>query len=210
MIMNLTVAARDAATKRSALPDGHIPAVVYGPKQDPITISVDEFTVDRVRREAGESTIIKLEGIAGEDELEVLVKHIDFDPTKQGIVHIDFYAIERGKDMTVNVPLDFVGEAPVEANRLGTVTKVIQDIEVTCRPSNLPSEITVDISGITGVDDKISVADLPQLDGVVYQVNAEEPVVVVQAAREETDESDDPEPVDMSAVESGEKEKDAE
>lgn len=203
MTMTLEVTMRDAAAGRAALPAGHIPAVVYGPKQEPITISVDEFTFDRLRKEAGESTIINLEGLG--EETEVLIKAIEFNPAKQAIEHADFYAIERGKEMTVSVPLEFVGEAPVEKNNEGSVTKVVQDIEVTCRPRNLPAHITVDVSVLDSVDAKITVGDLPQLEGVTYTVDAEEPVAVVSAAREEVDESEDPEPVDAAAVESEEK-----
>lgn len=204
MTMTLTVHKRDVAQSRSTLPAGHMPAVVYGPQQEPIAISLDEFTFDRIRRDAGESTIITLEGL--DEAVEVLIKHIDFDPAKQAIVHADFYAIERGKEMTVTVPFEFEGEAPVEKNGEGSVTKVIQDIEVTCRPRNLPAHVTVDISGLTTVDSKVTVGDLPQLDGVTYELAAEEPVAVVSAARAEADESADPEAVDMAAVASTEQE----
>ena len=199
--MTLEVSKRDVAVGRNALPTGHVPAVVYGPQQEPINISLDEFTFDRIRKEAGESTIINLQGL--DEELEVLIKHIDFDPANMTIVHADFYAIERGKEMTVTVPLEFVGEAPVEKSGEGSVTKVIQDIEVTCRPSNLPANIEVDVSVLESVDSKITVADLPALEGVTFGLEAEEPVVVVSATVEEVDA--DPEPVDATAVETEEK-----
>jgi large subunit ribosomal protein L25 len=203
MTTTLEVVKRDVTAGRAALPAGHFPAVVYGPKQEPIAVSLDEFTFNKIRQEAGESTIINLEGL--DEETEVLIKAVDFDPAKQIIVHADFYAIERGKEMTVTVPFEFIGEAPVEKANEGTVTKVIQDIEVTCRPSKLPAHITVDVSVLDSVDSKITVGDLPALEGVTYGVDAEEPVAVVSAAREEVDESEDPEAVDMSAVETEEK-----
>lgn len=198
MTMTLEVTKRDPSANRSNLPAGHMPAVVYGPQQTPVTISLDELTFDKLRKEVGESTIINLQGL--DEETEVLIKHIDFDPAKQVLLHADFYAIERGKDMTVTVPIEFVGEAPVEKANEGSVTKVLQDIEVSCRPSKLPSQITVDVSVLASVSDKITVGDLEQIEGVTYTVDAEEPVAVVSAARTEVDESDDPAPVDMDAV----------
>lgn len=201
MTMTLEVAKRDAAAGRSALPEGHMPAVVYGPQQEPIAISLDEFTFDRIRRAAGESTIINLEGLG--EEVEVLIKHIDFDPAKQALVHADFYAIERGKEMTVSVPLEFEGEAPAEKNNIGSVTRVAQDIEVTCRPSKLPAHITVDISVLEEADSKITVADLPKIEDVTYNAESEDPIAVISVAKEEVDE--DPEPVDAAAVETEEK-----
>lgn len=201
MTTTLEVAKRDAAAGRAGLPAGHVPAVVYGPQQEPINISVDEVTLDKLRKEAGESTIISLQGL--DTEAEVLIKQIDFDPAKQAIIHADFYAIERGKEMTVTVPFEFEGEAPAEKNNIGSVTKAMHEIEVTCRPSNLPPHITVDLSPLVDADSKIHVSDLPKLEGIVYEAEPEDTIAVISVHKQEADE--DPEPVDMSAVATEEK-----
>jgi len=203
MTTTLQVSKREAGASRGSLPEGHMPAVVYGPQQEAVNISVDEYTFDNLRKQAGESTIINLQGL--DEEMEVLIKHIDFDPAKIAIVHADFYAIERGKEMTVTVPFEFEGEAPAEKNNVGSVTRVLQDIEVTCRPSNLPSNIVIDITVLEDTDSKITVADLPALEGVTYNAEPEDPVAVVSATVEEVDE--DPEPVDAAAVGAPEEEK---
>jgi large subunit ribosomal protein L25 len=204
MTTSVAIASRTAG---KALPEGYIPAIVYGPKQEPVPISLEEKVFDKIRREAGESTIVELTGLA--EPIEVLIKDVDFDPVKQLMRHVDFYAFERGKDMTTSVAIELIGESIVNKNNLGSVTKVLQDITVTCRPSALPSHIEVDISGMDDVDAKITVADLPVLEGVVYEADPEETVAVVSVAKEEVDE--DPEEVDMEdiAVE-GEKKEDEE
>jgi len=193
MTTQVVIAARTAG---KALPEGHIPAVVYGPKQEPVSISLEEKVFDKIRREAGESTIVELTGLA--EPIEVLIKDVDFDPVKLQMLHVDFYAFERGKDMTTTVAIELVGEAPVEKDNIGSVTKVLQEITVTCRPSALPSHIDVDISGMKTADSKITVADLPALEGVIYDAEPEETVAVVSVAKEEVDE--DPEEVDMEEV----------
>jgi large subunit ribosomal protein L25 len=135
-----------------------------------------------------------------------LIKDVDFDPVKMHIVHVDFYAFERGKDMTTTVAIELVGEALVEKNNIGSVTKVLQEITVTCRPSALPSHIDVDISGMDDADSKITVADLPALEGVIYDAEPEETVAVVSIAKEE-ESDEDPEDVDMDKIAAeGEKE----
>ncbi len=196
MTTQVAVTARAEGTNRAALPAGHIPAVVYGPKQDPISISVEEKTFDKIRKEAGESTILELTGLA--EPIEVLIKDIDFSPTRIEMTHVDFFAIERGKDMTTHVAIELVGEAPAEKNHIGSITKVMQEITVTCRPSVLPSHIDVDISVLVAADSKITVADLPALEGVIYDAEPGETVVVVSVADEEVDE--DSEDVDMAAI----------
>jgi large subunit ribosomal protein L25 len=196
MTTQVAVVAREANTKRAALPQGHIPAVVYGPKLEPISISLEEKTFDKIRKVAGESTIIELIGLA--EPIEVLIKEIDFSPIRIEMIHVDFYAFERGKNMTTTVSIDLIGEAPAEKNNIGSVTKVMQEITVTCRPSVLPSQIEVDISVLAETSDKITVADLPVLEGVTYDAEAEETVAVVSAASDEVDV--DPEEVDMDAI----------
>ena len=198
LIMTTTVAvtARDTTTSRAALPEGHIPAVVYGPKQEPVSISLEEKSFDKIRKDAGESTIIELTGLV--EPIEVLIKHIDFAPTRIEMTHVDFYAIERGKEMTVTVGIEFTGQAPAEKNGIGSVTKAMQEVDVTCLPRHLPSDIMVDISSLVDGHSKITVADLPALEGVTYEAELTDAVAVISVAREEVD--TDPEAVDMDAI----------
>jgi len=180
--------------------DGQLPAVVYGPKEDSTAIVLDQAAFEKVYRDAGESTIITLTGVG--DDKEVLVHDIAFDPTKGGATHVDFYAIERGKELTVEVPLEFEGEAP--AVKLGgSLTKVLHEVEVTCRPSALPKHIVVDISGLETFEDQIQVKDIALPEGVKMENEPEEVVALVQETKEEAEEA--PEAVDMDAIEVEEK-----
>ena len=102
MTFTLSVTTRDEATTLNALrATGLVPAVVYGPKQEPLAITLSEKDFDKIRKEAGESTIVELKGL--KDTVEVLIKDVEFNPVKQQVLHVDFYAIERGKDMTTHV-----------------------------------------------------------------------------------------------------------
>ena len=195
----------DSATVlRSA---GSLPAVVYGPKQDPINLSVNARDFEVLRREAGESTIINLQGL--DEEIEVLIQDVDFDAGKGGVSHIDFYAIERGKELTTNVPLEFTGEAPVEKTG-ATVNKVLHEVDVTCRPSALPEHISVDLSVIESESDQVKVSDLVLPEGVKVENDPESVVVSVSAAREEEPEESEAPDMDSIEVEQKGKEGDGE
>ena len=202
MTISLAIAEREASQKRGSLrAAGSVPANVYGPKQDPISITVDAKELSKVLSDAGESTIIELTGL--KEPIEVLVKDVDFDPVKHGVRHVDFYAIERGKEMTTNVPLELVGAAPAEKNGLGTVTQVLREVEVTCMPRHLPSHIDVDISVLEDENSKVSVGDLVSPEGVTIGNDKEEAVVVISVAKEEEEEA--PTEIDMDAIEVEEK-----
>lgn len=175
---------------------GKLPAVVYGPKEEPQALTLDKQTFEKVYRDGGESTIIVLKGL--KQDTEVLVQEIAFDPKNGGPTHIDFYAIERGKELTTNVPLEYEGEAP--AIKLGgTLTKVLHEIEVTCRPSALPKHVVVDVSGLVDFEAQIQVKDLPLPEGVTIENEPDDVVALVQAVEEEPEE--EVEEVDMSAIE---------
>jgi len=190
MTITLPVALRDKATKINELrTKGSVPAVVYGPKQEPINISLDAKVFEKVCKEAGESTVIELAGLV--KPIEVLIKNVDFNPVKQQTLHVDFYAIEKGKEMTVCVPLEFINEAPVEKDKIGSVTKVLHEIEVTCVSSDLPSHIDVDLSTLVSVEDKIHIKDLKLAKGVTVHLSPEDIVVVVtETNSEEVSESE--------------------
>ena len=210
MTITLPVTARDQATSVDKLrASGNVPAVVYGPKQEPIQVSIDAKEFDKVRKEAGESTIVELIGLP--ESVEVLIKEVDFSPTKQQIVHADLYAIERGKEMTVSVALEFVGEAPVEASREGSVTKVLHEVEVTCMPRNLPSHIDVDISSLVEVSDKVHVSDLIVPEGVKIETEGTDSVAVVSAAKQQSEDEEEAAAaeVDMDSIEVEQKGKEA-
>lgn len=185
-------------TKREgkALP-GQLPGVVYGPKQESVALSVDKKAFDKMFAEAGESSIINLTGL-GSSPIQALVHDVAFNPTRGGVNHVDFYAIEKGKEITVDVPLNFIGEAPAE--KLGGVlTKALHEIEVTCAPADLPKEIDVDVSTLVTFEDHIRVGDLKLPKGVKVENDVEDTIAVVVPVEEEVEE-----PVtapDMSSIE---------
>jgi len=200
MTMTLAVTARDKSKSLEVLrTSGYIPAVIYGPAQEPTEIAIEEKIFDKVRRLAGESTVLELTGLS--KAMEVLIKEVDFNPVKQQIMHVDFLALEKGKEITTHVPLHFVGIAPVEDLRLGTVNKVLHEVEVVCTPANLPSFLNVDLSGLKTLEDKIRISDIALPAGVQITLEAEETVAVV--AQEKSDESteDEAAAIDMSAIE---------
>lgn len=185
MTITLPIILRDKSNKLAALrKNGDLPAVVYGAKQESVAITVNAKAFDKVIKEAGESTIIELTGL--KSPLEVLIKDVDFNAIKGQIDHVDFYVVEKGKEMTTHVTLHFIGEAPAE--KTGLVNKVLHEIEITCLPKDLPNHVDVDLTTLVEVGDKILVKDLKLAAGVKVHVQAEDVVVVVNPQNEEVEE----------------------
>jgi large subunit ribosomal protein L25 len=199
MTMTLAVTERDNTKSLETLrASGSVPAIIYGPAQSPVAITLDGKVFEKVLKEAGESTVLELTGLAS--PIEVLIKDVDFNPVKQRVNHVDFYAVEKGKEITAQVALHFIGEAPVEESRAGSVTKVIHQLEVTCKPANLPNHIDVNLGVLKSVEDKIHVSDLIIPAGVKVNASPEDSVVVVSAAKQTPDSEEEVAAVDMGAV----------
>jgi len=195
-MLTLKVEERKVIGKTSArLPANQMAAVYYGHKEKstPILLNLAEFK--KIFKEAGESTVVTLNN--GEKKLEALIHEVDFDPVKGEPRHADFYILEKGKKVTVSVPVHFEGEAP--AVKLGGIlVKVMHEIEVEAEPSKLPHAITVDVSTLTEMDSKISIKDVKLPEGVVATDEEEETVALIAVPKEEVEEEA---PVDLSTIE---------
>ncbi len=186
MTHTLNAVLRDMNVSSKAIRNSdQIPGVVYGPKQANLSVTVERGAFEKLFKAAGESTIIVLKGL--EKPVEVLIHDVDFSPTKGGIQHIDFYAVEQGKEMTAHVAIEFIGETEVEKIG-GMVSKIMHEVQVTCMPKDLPAHFTVDISVLTELDQKIHVSDLVVPKGVVIGNGPEEVIAVVGHSRVEVEE----------------------
>lgn len=181
MTVILPIKAKVAGVSKTA---EEISAVVYGPKFPSTPILVDKKEFTKTFKVAGESTIIELQGLSS--PVEVLVKDVSFSPIKGGIVHVDFYALEMGKEITTNIPLHFINEAPVE--KLGAVvSKVLHEVEVTCKPNVLPSHLDVDLATLVTLEDKIHVSDIKLPKGVVVTADGHDMVAQAEVIAEEVE-----------------------
>jgi large subunit ribosomal protein L25 len=161
---------------------GFIPAVFYGPKEKSTPISVSQKQFEHVFRDAGETTIVKLSGVDGEKD--TLIRDVQFHPVTDRAMHADFYVLEAGKKVTINVPLEFVGEAPAE--KAGHIlVKALHEIEIEVAPAELPHHLDVDISKLENVGDHILVSDIVLPKSAELKTGAEEIVASVTAFVEE-------------------------
>jgi len=156
--------------------EGRIPAVVYGLGQDPVTISVGwrELRAALVT-EQGVNAIIHLD-IEGGERTPTLVKEIQRHKVRRDVLHVDFLRVDLNKTVEVEVPLTLEGEPEAVLSERGVVDQVLTSLLVTAKPADIPSAITVDISGLE-IGTPIVVGDLQLPEGVTTSVDPEEAVV---------------------------------
>lgn len=167
--------------KRAKVLDGNakstsIAGVVYGPKFPSTPVMVDRKEFEKIYKEAGESTLLSLAGL--DSDIDVLIKEIEFSPLKGQVTHVDFYVIEKGKEVTAHVPLHFINEAPA-IKEGAVIDKVMHEVTVTSKPEALPAHIDIDLTLLQVAGDKIHISDISLPKGVVLK---HEPVEVVAVA----------------------------
>jgi large subunit ribosomal protein L25 len=197
MTITLTALKREETGKRGkrALSAGSMPAVVYGPKQEALSVALELKAFEKVLRDVGESSVVELTGLGS--PLQVLIHEIDRDPVTHIPRHADFYAIEKGAKVEVAIPLEFIGEsAAVKAG--ANLVKVMHELEIEASPADLPHDLKVDISSLVEVGSQIHVSDIALPKGVTTKVESDQVVALIQ---EVTIEEEAPAAVDMASIE---------
>ena len=143
---------------------GKIPAVFYGPGKngkapEGVAVSVDPKAVLRIlHSDTGANTLInlKLDGL----EARVMVREYQLDPITHGLLHADFYQLAMDKAIVVTVPVVVKGEAKGVKQQGGLLDFVTREIDVECLPTDIPENITVDVTELM-LHESIRVRDLP-------------------------------------------------
>ncbi len=166
---------------------GMVPAVLYGPKTENISLEVGLKEFEKVYQEAGESSLIEVK--VDKKTFLVLIHAVEIDIISQKPIHIDFYQPNLDEEIEAAVPLVFEGESPAVKDLGGTLIKNIHELEVKALPQNLPHEIKVDISVLKMLGDSIAIKDIViPGEGVVKILKEPDEKVVFVAEPEKVEE----------------------
>ncbi|MEU4842094.1 50S ribosomal protein L25/general stress protein Ctc [Nocardia testacea] len=120
---------------------GNVPAVLYGHQSDPQHLSLDALSFAAILRQHGSNAVLNL-NIEGKKQL-ALTKSVVVHPIHRYIEHADLLIVQRGEEVTADVPVTLTGEAGP-----GTlVTQEATTISVSADALNIPESIEVSIAG---------------------------------------------------------------
>ena len=158
---------------------GRTPGIVYGGEGEPLVIELDHNTLwHAIKKEAFHASVLDME-LAGK-ESKVLLRNVQMHPFKQLILHIDFQRVDANTKMHMKVPMHFKGQEESPAFKVDhcLITHVLNEINVTCLPADLPEFIEVDLSDLKkGTSLHLSDIKLPTRVKAVVK-GRENPVVV--------------------------------
>lgn len=156
--------------------DGILPANIYGNNVDSQAVQIPLKVFMKAFEEAGETGLIDL--MVDGEKRPVLVHDVSYDPVTDIALHVDFHQVNLKEEVTANVPVTVIGDSPAEKQGIGTVVQVVNELEVSALPDQLPQEFIVDSSILTEVDQAITVADL-DYDKENVKINVENPLEMV-------------------------------
>ncbi len=147
--------------------EGLIPAVVYGPGIDPISVQVEDGVFSRLYRKAGTYTPVHL--TIGSKKKIAMIKDVDRDPVRGSVRHVSFHAVNANESVVAEVPIHLIGEGESEAEKNGLIIlQALDKIEVKALPMDLPEAIEISTVNLKEAGDKVTLGDAKLDEGVEF------------------------------------------
>ena len=181
--MKIEISARKRETRgtgasRRMRNDGRVPGILYGGEGGAVNIELDHNALfHALRNEAFHSSILTLK--LDSTEQQVLLRAYNMHPFKAQVQHVDFQRVSKDRKIHMKVPLHFVNAetSPGVKEQGGVPNHVINELDISCLPDDLPEFIEVDMGNLT-VGHSIHVKELAFPNGVQPVLHrGENPVV---------------------------------
>jgi large subunit ribosomal protein L25 len=143
-----------------------VPAILYGGGKAPQSLTLEHKAIAKsLENETFYSHILTLK--TGAETERVILKDVSRHAFKPRILHVDFQRVRADEKLYMHIPLHFIGEevAPGVKESGGIVSHIMNDVEVSCFPDDLPEFIEVDVSTLQ-INDILHLSDLKLPKGV--------------------------------------------
>ncbi len=171
----LTLAAetRDRGGKgasRDLRRNGRVPAVIYGMKQDPVSIHVEEKALVRALGTGHFMNTVVMIDVGGKP-VRTLPKDVAFDVVTDRPLHVDFLRISEHATVHVNVPVVFTDEEESHGMKIGGVLNVVRhELELVVDAANIPGEVEISLKGLE-VGDSIHISHVKLPKGAASAID---------------------------------------
>ena len=175
---------------------GMVPAIIYGAGQENLNLIIDHNHL--LKKMASENFLTSILSVKIQDNEEsVLIKDIQVHPSKRQIIHLDLQRVIADQVLRVNVPIHFINgdSAPGVKLEGGTVSALMNEVEVSCLPKNLPERLEVDVAAME-LDELLYLSDILLPEGVEISLLTQEepnnePIVAIRLLRIQEEEPEE-------------------
>jgi large subunit ribosomal protein L25 len=166
---------------------GKVPAILYGGHRDPRALALDHNALlHNLENDAFFSSILTV--TVDDKSQPCILKDVQRHPFRNLVLHVDLQRIVEDEEIRVTVPFHFLGEDKAPGVKAGgVVSRVMNELEISCLPKHLPEFIEVDVSGLE-LEANLPLADVVLPEGVAIvggEEMLEQPVVIIHRPRRE-------------------------
>lgn len=166
--------------------DSKVIGNLYGKGKESLPIVGDYETIRKVVDHAGKNHPIELTIEGDKNDHLVLIKHVDVDPAKGRIRHVEFHMVNRNEKVEAEVPVEIIGTAP--AVLAGNIIITMNDkVVVSATPTSLPDHLEVKAELLTNPDDIILASDITMPTGVELADEHDLPLFKVEVPRSQVE-----------------------
>ena len=149
--------------------EGRVPAVVYGGKEEPLMIHVEEkLLMKQLMTGHFMNSVVMIE--VGGKTIRTLPKDVAFHPVKDRPIHADFLRISKDSKVQVAVPVVFINEEASPGLKRGGVLNIVRhELELICPNADIPDDIQIDVTG-KDLGDSIHISEVTLPKGVTSAI----------------------------------------
>ncbi len=160
--LTLSAETRDRAGKgasRAMRREGRVPAVVYGNKEEPLAVHVEEKALMKMLNTGHFMNSVVMIDVGG-TTTRTLPKDVQFHPVTDRPLHVDFLRIGEHSQVHVAVPIRFTGEEQSRGLKRGGVLNAVRhELELVCDAAEIPDEIHISLAGLD-IGDSIHISQV--------------------------------------------------
>ena len=143
-----------AKESKIARKKGLVPGVLYYSGEEAISISIEKSILLRAMNSGQRIFEIDQDG----ESQYTMLKHVQYHPVTDEVMHIDLMRVRRSEKMTISVPIVLVGEA-VGVKEGGVLSQSLTQVEISCYPTDVPEQIDLNINDLE-INAALSVGDI--------------------------------------------------
>jgi len=175
---------------------GMVPAVIYGAGRENLSLIIDHnHLLQKLASENFLTSILSIK-IQGKEE-SVLIKDIQIHPSKRQVMHLDMQRVVADQILRINVPIHFLNgdSAPGVKLEGGSVSALMNEVEVSCLPKDLPERLEVDVAAME-LDELLYLSDISLAEGIEIPLLTQEepnnePIVAIRLLRIQEEEPEE-------------------
>ncbi|HEY0413430.1 MAG TPA: 50S ribosomal protein L25/general stress protein Ctc [Allosphingosinicella sp.] len=204
--LTLSAETRERAGKgasRAMRREGRVPAVVYGNREEPLAVHVEEKALVKMLNTGHFMNSVVMVEVAGGPTARTLPKDVQFHPVTDRPLHVDFLRISEHSKVHVAVPIRFVGEDQSRGLKRGGVLNAVRhELELVCDAAEIPDDIEISLAGLD-IGDSLHISHITLPEGVESAITDRDftiATIVGAASMTEEGEAEPSTPADVPLV----------